>query len=350
MPNRHGFTLVELVLSMAIMTILMGAMASAVLIATHALPDDQSPSTAAVDGSEVLDRIAGDLLAGTSFPEMTARSVTLTVADRNGDKAPETIRYAWSGTPGDSLTRQYNGGTVVKLVAEVQEFALDYVLTTVTEEHDPVTKESAEQVLCSYDTPVVAADFAITETEWIGQYFFPSLAADVTAWKVTRVSFMARIHGADKGITAVQIRLPTGADLPSPTVLEEVLMYENSLGESYSWKEFAFSNVSGLSPTQGLCLVLALNKKEAHLADIQYDSGGGSGRLTTTDAGSTWSSDAGQSMLYYVYGTVTTTTTPDPTIRQWLRSVGITLRIGKDPSGRVETATQVLNAPEVTGS
>ena len=55
-------------------------------------------------------------------------------------------------------------------------------------------------------------------------------------------------------------------------------------------------------------------------------------------------------MLYYVYGTVTTTNTPDPTIRQWLRSVGISLRIGDDPSGRVETATQVLNSPEVTGS
>ena len=39
---------------------------------------------------------------------------------------PETIRYAWSGTPGDPLTRQYNGGTVLNVSDYVQFFSLDY--------------------------------------------------------------------------------------------------------------------------------------------------------------------------------------------------------------------------------
>ena len=53
-------------------------------------------------------------------------------------------------------------------------------------------------------------------------------------------------------------------------------------------------------------------------------------------------------MVYYVYGTATTVTTPDPVTREWLRQVGITLRTGSDAWTRVETAAQVLNEPEVT--
>ena len=158
----------------------------------------------------------------------------------------------------------------------------------------------------------------------------------------------ARICGAAKGITAVQLRLPVGGK-PGPTVLDEVPMEEAGLGEAYLWQEFAFSNASGLSPTQGLTLVLAMIKKDTHLADIQYDAGGGEDMLTTSNAGSSWTQHH-HSMLYYVYGTVTTTTTPDPVVREWLDAVGITLRVGEESSARVDTAVQILNQPEVTGS
>jgi len=343
--------LVELVLSMAVMTIVMAGTASVVLLASHALPSAESPARALAQSSDVVGEIAGELLYATSITEKSATAVTFTVADRgHGDPGPETIRYAWSGTTGHALTRQYNGETVLTVVEDVREFALTYDLTVVTEEFPPVENESAETLLVSHDTSVALTDLSLTDKNWIGQYFFPPLPADAIAWNVTRVKFMARIEGAAKGITAVQLRLPTAGNLPGSTVLEEVLMYESALDPSYLWEEFSFASASGLSPTQGLCLVLAMNKKDTHLADVQYDSGAGSGLLLTTNGGGSWTNYGSMSMLYYVYGTVTTTSLPDPVTRQWVRSVGITLRVGPAPSTRVETAVQVLNMPEVTGS
>jgi type II secretory pathway pseudopilin PulG len=349
--NRYerGFTLTELVLSMGLMTILLGGISSTILLASHALPSEQNASAAVNRGYQAADQIAGELYCARSFTEKASTAVEFTVADRSGDATPETIRYAWSGTAGDPLTRQYNGGTVVDWLADVQEFALTYDVTEVTEELPPVEAEGAETLLISHDTSVSLTDWGLTDKGWIGQYFFPPLPAEATAWKVTRVKFMARIHGGNKGITAVQLRLPTAGNLPGATILEEVLMYESALDPSYLWEEFSFASVSGLSPTQGLCLVLALNKKEAHLADVRYDDGAGSGLLTTTDAGSNWNYNSGKAMLYYVYGTVTTTSQPDPLVRQWLRSVGIKLRVGSETSSRIESAVEILNEPEVTG-
>lgn len=349
--RNRGFSLVELVLSMAVMTVIMAGTASVVFLASHALPSAESPARALTQSSGVVGEIAGELLYATSITEKSATAVTFTVADRgHGDPGSETIRYAWSGTTGEPLTRQYNGGNVLTIVEDVREFALSYDLTVVTEEFPPVENESAETLLVSHDTSVALTDLSLTDKNWIGQYFFPPLPADAIAWSVTRVKFMARIHGGAKGVTAVQLRLPASGNVPSTTVLEEVLMYENALDEAYLWEEFSFATVSGLSPSQGLCLVLAMQTKDTHLADVQYDSGAGSGLLLTTNGGGAWTNYGSMSMLYYVYGTVTTTSPPEAVTRQWLRSAGIKLRRGSDASTGVETNVQVLNLPEVTGS
>ncbi len=123
-----GSTLIELLISLSIMTVLLGGLTSAILIATHALPTGNSPLALSIDAGHAVDQIAQDLLYATAIPNATNTAVTLTVADRgHGAAGPETIRYAWSGTPGDPLTRQYNGGTVVTLCADVQGFALSYI-------------------------------------------------------------------------------------------------------------------------------------------------------------------------------------------------------------------------------
>lgn len=131
MPHRHvlrrGLTLVELVVSMTIMTILMGAMASVLVVASHAVPDGRSPMEKKTQAADVLDQIAGELFYATSITEETEIAVTFTVADRNhGDPGPETIRYAWSGTAGDPLTRQYNGGSIITVCEGVQVFSLQF--------------------------------------------------------------------------------------------------------------------------------------------------------------------------------------------------------------------------------
>lgn len=41
--KQSGFTLVELLLTVTVMTVLLGGLASAVLLASHALPDPKTP-------------------------------------------------------------------------------------------------------------------------------------------------------------------------------------------------------------------------------------------------------------------------------------------------------------------
>ncbi|MCH7925855.1 MAG: prepilin-type N-terminal cleavage/methylation domain-containing protein, partial [Planctomycetes bacterium] len=114
---RRGFTLVELVAAMTVMTILMMGMGSAMIIASRAIPNDKSPMSIATESRNVLDRLTEDLLYAISVSEKAATALTFTVADRgHGAAGPETIRYAWSGTPGDPLTLEYNGASAVNLV------------------------------------------------------------------------------------------------------------------------------------------------------------------------------------------------------------------------------------------
>lgn len=103
---------------------LVAGLASAIYISSQALDLDSSTSRQSAIASEVLGKLTADLALARSFSERTATAVTFDVPDRDGDLHPETIRYAWSGTPGDPLTYQYNGGTEITLATDVQSLDL----------------------------------------------------------------------------------------------------------------------------------------------------------------------------------------------------------------------------------
>ena len=109
---RRGFTLVELAASMTILTILMGAMTSTILIASHALPDSEDPAAKKMEAMDVVDQIAGELFYATSITEATVNSVTFTVA------APAEAQVDWhqeflnSSILSDDLTMIDMGGGI----------------------------------------------------------------------------------------------------------------------------------------------------------------------------------------------------------------------------------------------
>lgn len=350
--SQRGYTLVELVVSMGVMSVLMMGMGSVILIASKALPDGQSPLEITIQSSAIADQIAGELRYAMSVTETTPTALEFAVPDRNhGAAGAETIRYEWSGTLGDPLTRQYNGGTVVSVVEDVQAFDLTYNVKVVQAGFAPSALEGAETLLTSYETD--DSNFAITADAWGGQYFLPSLPPEAISWKVTRVQLLAQKSGGTSGLTMVQLRPADTGNVPASTVLEEILFPESLLGNSPSWQEFTFTNVSGLSPSEGLCLVVTPAPENTNVDPciLRYNSAGGSGILTTYDGGLSWTNDAGQAMAYYVYGTITTGDGPLEPVAEsfFLIGVEIGLRVGPDASTRVETAVQVLNAPEVAG-
>ena len=346
----RGLTLIELVVSIAVTTILMLAIGSAMLVATKAMPEANGPANQIIVASEVAEQLAAELQYAVSVNSRSEKMIEFTVADRDTDEVPETIRYEWSGTPGAPLTRQYNGASVVEVLASVQEFDLSYDLETISKQITP-ENESPETLLSSYWSLFYLADYSINNSQWYGQYFFPSLPADTISWKVTRVEFYARVHGAAKGECRVQLQLPSAGKFPSGVVLEQKTLLESTLLDTYSKQQFDFSSVSNLSPDKGLCLVFKWIF-DADACDIRgrYTGAGtpDSHVVKSTNAGASWISLDNHSLLYWVYGTVTTAGEPQIQQTYFLRKVNIKLRTGNDNQSSVYTAAEILNKPEVT--
>ena len=124
-----GMTLVEMVASLAIVSVIIIACGSAIVVAVRTF--ELSATAGEAPGPDsAASRIAADLQTAMAFSERTATAVAFTVPDRDGDGLPESIRYAWSGTPGDPITVEYNGAAPVVLVSNVTSFDLSYLLRT----------------------------------------------------------------------------------------------------------------------------------------------------------------------------------------------------------------------------
>ena len=101
---RTGFTLIELVVSLAITSILMVAIGSAIVLAGGAIPRTNDPMIPTDDAYDVGNDMAAELEFATAFSERSVWAVEFFVPSRDGDNTPERIRYEWSGTAGDPLT------------------------------------------------------------------------------------------------------------------------------------------------------------------------------------------------------------------------------------------------------
>jgi hypothetical protein len=125
--RRSGFTLIELVASLAGAAALVAAMGATMGIALRASDPAQTPAAGIVETSQSLADLATEVQYALTLTEATATAITVTVPDRNdADANAETIRYAWSGVAGAPVTRQYNGGTAVSVAPNVGSFAIDY--------------------------------------------------------------------------------------------------------------------------------------------------------------------------------------------------------------------------------
>jgi len=129
--RRGGYTLLELMLSAAVLAVLMGAMAFSLGVASKSIDAGLGSAGDAMRAGAVMEEIDADLATAKSFAERTATAVTFTVPDRNGDTSDEQIRYWWAGAQDGRLFRQVNAGKAVVLAEDVRHFALTYGLRTV---------------------------------------------------------------------------------------------------------------------------------------------------------------------------------------------------------------------------
>ncbi|MEN6333539.1 MAG: prepilin-type N-terminal cleavage/methylation domain-containing protein [Phycisphaerales bacterium] len=348
---RRGFTLLELIVSTAVMSVLMVALGSVMLIAGRAVPQAQSVTGTMSAAAAAAEQMASELRYAAAVNQQSSTMIEFTVADRNSDGLPETIRYEWAGTSGASLTRQYNAGTAVAVLPDVREFALTYD-TEVLSKEIPQGNESAETRLLLYTSSWDYGDYPIRDTERYAEYFFPPLPADAVSWKVTRVKFLARGSGVlESGTVDVQLQLPTAGNMPSGVVVDQSILYEPILPLTYVLCEMPFTKATNLSPSQGLCLVFnwlsgyTACELQGRTEDVTATN---IALVRTVDRGASWYTLTRQSLLFSVYGKVTTAGTPQTQNVYYLNGVRIQLRAGADSRSLVQTAVKVLNRPEVS--
>ena len=158
---RRGYSLIELVVSVGAATVLLGGLGSTILITNSGLDAQHSADGQAVDAAIAQRDLMSDLQHALAFSERTPEAVTMIVPDRDGDGAPESIRYAWSGVVGDPLTYEYNAGPPVSIAEDVHQFQLDFLTRAITApvipDEEPV---SAGRILfVSGGTEVVSDSF-----------------------------------------------------------------------------------------------------------------------------------------------------------------------------------------------
>jgi prepilin-type N-terminal cleavage/methylation domain-containing protein len=311
-----AFTLIEMLISLAIMALIAAALGSTIVLASKALDQEAGPGASTVAARRATDRMLAELAVATAFSERTANAVAFTVPDRDGDGAAETIRYAWSGIAGEPLTRQYNGGVPAAVAEDVRQFDLGYLLRTA---EPPAAKEteSAEQILIAHDRARQEGDLLeklIRNKDAGGAYFRPALPAGAVRWKVTRIEFVARRSSLlATGTVSVDVTSATATLQPGPDVLDTAGIAASSLPLVAQWRSVPFGStrLQNLAPGQALCFVVRSNDPGVQ-AFVQYERFGDP--MTPNTHWLSWESTKGwtgaqdaSDMRIRVWGTVTTT-------------------------------------------
>ena len=313
MPPR-AFTLIEMLISLAILAIIAAAMGSTILLASKALDQDTGGGAATVAARRAADRVLAEVGSAVAFSERTDTAVAFTVPDRDGDGTPDTIRYAWSGVDGDPLTRQYNGGAAEVVAENVQHFDLAYFTRTV-DPPPPKEVESPEQVLIAHDDAPSGTirEQAIQDKNACGAYFKPELPANTLRWKVTRVEVVVRRASLlSNGTVFFDLTSATSSGRPGTPVLATTSVAASGLPLLPQWKAVSFGGdaVASLSPGQGLCLV-ARTPSDTVQATFEYEEAGSPMTPNThwliynRSAGWSGTQDVAD-MRIKVWGTVTT--------------------------------------------
>lgn len=343
-PLRFGMSLLEFVLAMSVSSLLLVGLHASIYIATKGLPSAQGEVSTTLQANQIMDVLATELETAIFVFERTATVIGFTMPDRDGDGLAERVRYAWTGTPGGPLTRQYNGGTPVTQAQNVDLFSLTPTSKIVAESYPGTGVEDvSESLLIDCYGTSGTSNYDVTASNWIGQYFTMTLPADTYAWRPTSVKVMAK-KNTNGGNTRVQMRSPTVTLGPAATILEQYQLIDSAMTTSYAWQTFNFSTLSPLPSGGAICLVLQ-HQAASSSATFQGTSAY-PGLQKTNDTGATWSYDSGKCLVSQLYGKLLRSQGTQSINYNYLTSMNIVMRL-TPTAPTVNVSVPVLNHPEL---
>lgn len=349
--RRSGTTLIELLVSVGASAMLVSGLIGTVVLATHALPEKTEDVDDLIDASAVAEQIAGELQCALMIVEASPNAVQFTVPDRDGDAAPDMIRYAWTGVVGTPLMRQQNARTAVAVVEDVRQFALGYDTRVHDEPGDPIENESGEQQLSSCMSGSSGSDYEIKELQWAGNVVRPALPAEAVKYKVKSLTMLMHSQGMTTGEFAIVLYKADASGHPSGAPLARLTRAENSLTSWYLSTTFTFNDAPLLMADERFVFMVE------HMAGIEactvyYANGGLSdsniAMVETRDKGSTWQVYNDKSVLFVMRGTIITEGDPMDVIVTNVMTTHLDLALGRDQGPELTTAVRLLNQPEIT--
>ena len=301
--NERGFTLLEVVLTIAIMAVLMGGLTSAVLIATHAAPEEDSVYAHQLEGERVAQAILSELQTALWVMEQTATSITFTIPDRGGDGLPERIRYNWTS---NRLDRTYNG-TTATVLTDVTSFDLSYREGSIAETYKGPLEILKERLVSRAFHDKNTSEVALGSETLLAELFDPNLdgafdpnvpEADRT-WRPTRVRLRLRSDGLATGVAEVSL---TGSRMSVPqTKYLTSTVNEAALSSTTAWHEVPFSQTVDLAPDATYAITLnATGSSKDTAMQVQFANVADStGRFLVGDAGGWTTSTTSKQMLHF---------------------------------------------------
>ena len=345
-PRRvRGFTLVETLVSLTILGLLMGALGSVFVLSALALPTRQPTVTGPVNAARAVERIVQDVVYANAVTSGSDTSLSLTVPDRNGDAADESVTFSWDGRRGSPLIRTLNGSVQETLLTNVRALSFGYRLRSVVSTGTGPNGNGPETAWLSI-APSSPSYTEISSSNSFGQSVRPVLPVGTTSWSISRVTLRLRVNGATDGVFYVQVRTANANGSPQSTVLGQVTVLESSI--SGTQQTYTIPGATGIAPTQNVavCLVFNANNKACDAAINSGASPSGSAHTRSTDKGSTWAIQGSGALVCTVYGYAVSPTSIQA-ISSSLDRVTISVQADDDNAPTVHAAATPLNRPGV---
>lgn len=301
---RRGLSLAELLVAMAISTIVLGGAVAAIGMAGRTFQSATSglQATPALDG---LARMSADLELAIRFEERTTTVVAFYVPDRTGDGAPDLLRYAWGGNDGDPITLSLNGSPASTVVPSVSGMSLAYLVASVPA--DPMWAVPTPSVS---DTKVFDRGYTgsgtvhtLSLTSSVAAIIQPVPGGSDNRFRVTRakVRMQGKALGSDVSIALHRVNMMTAT--PQSGAIVATTVRQADLPDSMQDVEVELPNTVEFSQGDFIAIVVsqklvtsagevALEPSPQYLTD---------GWIATTDLLGQWKINATKDLAIQVY-------------------------------------------------
>ncbi|MCA9048510.1 MAG: prepilin-type N-terminal cleavage/methylation domain-containing protein [Planctomycetaceae bacterium] len=345
--DRHGYTLIELSVSLVASSLLLAGLGSAVVITSRAI-NPHHTQRSVLECAEASQLLGDELQSAVHVLEQDDSLVEFAVADRNADGIPDRIRYEWKSASGE-LLRGFGSGGSGAVAAGLNQFLIKPDLRVIPEVLANVVTETSDSTLVSltsagnvnsWDT---YAQFALAQCPVVTH------PATTVSWSVSEVRLaMKRNSWYEWGESiTVQLRKAASTGLPTSTVLGTTTVNLSSLSTSWSWQTLTFSGITGLLPSDRVCIVCFGNGFYGN-GRIAYATSGFSGvgyAASWSPYTGSWQAQTGASLYFQLRGRHQLL---DPATHTVHRSyiAGYELNLAQDDSDDVRRRIRLLNTPE----